>query len=88
MLRWVGNSVNKCALGMMRVPCRCLDSICHVVAPVNQEAIWTMYTGKRSCGGSVASQVLNSRGFIVRAGKAPPRRTWLLVYSRLCSEGL
>ena len=28
--------------GMMHVPWRCLDSICHAVASANQEAIWTM----------------------------------------------
>ena len=43
VLRTVGNSVSKRALGMMHVPWRCLDSICHSVASENQEAIWTMY---------------------------------------------
>ena len=45
VLRRVGNSVSKCALGMMHVPGRCLDSMCHAVASAHQEAIWTMYTG-------------------------------------------
>ena len=56
VLRTVGNSVSKRELGMMHVPWRCLDSICHSVASANQEAIWTMYTGKGSCGESFASQ--------------------------------
>ena len=52
-LRTVGNSVIKCALGMMHVPWRCLDSICHAVASANQEADGQKILRRKCCKPSV-----------------------------------